>query len=147
MSLEIFVMFNGNCRDALAFYAKAFKTKPQQIMTYDEMPKGPEGASCPGGPLPAEAGKLIAYSSLQVGKQSLMCSDVPPGSPFTVGNNVFITYSSGDLAEIRRLFAALGEGGKVHMELQKTFYSELFGMLIDRFGVNWQLIHVAEAIK
>ncbi len=144
MSLEIFIMFNGNCREALTFYAKAFKTEPQQIMTYGEMPEGPEGAACPAGTLPAEAKKLIAYAGLPIGKQVFMCSDVPPGTPFTVGNNVFVTYGTDDQAEIRRLFAALGDGGKLLMPLQKTFYSELFGMLTDKFGVNWQFIHVAK---
>lgn len=144
MSLEVFLMFNGNCREALAFYGKAFKQEPGYVLTYGEMPEGPEGAGCMGGPLPEEAKSLIAYSDLRVGSQALMCSDVPPGSPFTVGNNVFITYSSDDMAEIRRLFAALGEGGTVLMELQKTFYSELFGMLTDKLGVNWQFIHYKE---
>ncbi len=144
MALEVFIMFNGNCREALAHYAKAFASEPQQIMTYGEMPKGPEGSGCMNGPMPEAAKNLIAYSGLPVGGQVLMCSDVPPGSPFTVGNNVFITYTSGDMAEIRRVFAALGAGGNVLMELQKTFYSELFGMLTDKFGVNWQFIHVAD---
>ncbi|MCL2689518.1 MAG: VOC family protein, partial [Chitinispirillia bacterium] len=33
------------------------------------------------------------------------------------------------------------EGGNVGMELQKTFYSELYGMVTDKFGVTWQILH------
>jgi len=38
------------------------------------------------------------------------------------------------------MFTALGEGGKVTMPLTKTFFSPRFGMLADRFGVNWMVL-------
>ncbi len=44
-------------------------------------------------------------------------------------------------AEAERLFAALADGGQVQMPLGKTFFSERFGMVADRFGVSW-MIHV-----
>jgi PhnB protein len=43
-------------------------------------------------------------------------------------------------AEAKRIFAALSNGGEVRMELAKTFFSPLFGMLADRFGVPWMII-------
>lgn len=144
MALDIFLFFNGNARDAVDFYARVFKAEKPYVMTYGEMPAGPEGSGCIGGPLPESARGLLAYANLKLAGGDLMCSDVPPGMPYTAGNNFAVSYSSRDTAELRRLFAALGEGGKTLMDLQKTFYSELFGMLTDKFGVIWQFIHVAE---
>ena len=43
-------------------------------------------------------------------------------------------------AEADRVFAALGDGGKVQMPLAKTFFSPRFGMVADRFGVMWMVI-------
>src|SRR6185295_6353686 len=42
-------------------------------------------------------------------------------------------------AEAKRLFDALADGGQVHLPLSKTVFSPGFGMLADRFGVNWMI--------
>jgi PhnB protein len=42
-----------------------------------------------------------------------------------------------DLAEARRVFDALSAGGRVTMPLQKVFWADAFGMLVDRFGTPW----------
>jgi PhnB protein len=42
-------------------------------------------------------------------------------------------------AEAKRVFEALAKGGKVTMPLQKTFWAEAFGMLVDRFGTPWMI--------
>lgn len=45
-----------------------------------------------------------------------------------------------DAAQAERVFAALGQGGRVQMPLDKTFFSPCFGMVADRFGVGWMII-------
>jgi len=45
-----------------------------------------------------------------------------------------------DSGEAERRFAALANGGQVKMPLTKTFFSQCFGMLVDRFGVSWMVI-------
>lgn len=141
MTLSAMISFNGNCREAIAFYKKVFGVEPKHVMTYGEMPKGPEGPACPGGPLPKELLDRIAYADFPVGGSSIMVSDAMPGMPFVAGNNITLTFGSKDKDEIRRLFGALKEGGTVFMDLQQTFWSELYGMLTDKFGVNWQFSH------
>jgi len=44
-----------------------------------------------------------------------------------------------DLDKARVVFEALGEGGKVTMPFDKTFWAAGFGMLTDRFGVAWMV--------
>ena len=46
-------------------------------------------------------------------------------------------YPSAD--EARRIFDALAAGGQTTMPMQKTFWAEAFGMLIDRFGTPWRV--------
>ena len=43
-------------------------------------------------------------------------------------------------AEADKLFAALSQGGQVMQPLIKTFFSPKFGMLADKFGVNWMVL-------
>ena len=43
------------------------------------------------------------------------------------------------VTEARRVFDALAEGGRVTMPLEKSFWAEAFGMLVDRFGTPWMV--------
>jgi PhnB protein len=130
MSLDVFLTFDGDCRSALEFYAYVFKLeKPAQIMTYGE---NPEGAS------DADKDRII-YACMPMFGMNMMFSDCPSGNEFIKGNNFMLTIGLGDAAEITRIFNALGEGGEVYMPLGKTFFSELFGMVCDKFGIIWQL--------
>jgi PhnB protein len=42
-------------------------------------------------------------------------------------------------SEAEHVFNALAEGGTVIMPLEKTFWAPKFGMLEDRFGVDWMV--------
>ncbi len=134
MAFSIFINFDGSCREAVAFYAQAFGRPVPQMMTYGEAPEQPDF------PLPGDAKDRILYTSLDIGGTNVMFSDVPPGMEgFVVGTNVSPVVSSTSRDEVRAMFEALKEGGTVEMELQETFFSGLYGMVTDRFGVVWQL--------
>lgn len=132
MSVNIYVNFNGNCREAVEFYAQAFQTETPQIMTFGESPqKG-------GYPLPEEAKDLVMHTRLTIFDSTIMFSDTFPGSPFAVGNNMSLTIVTGDEEALRSAFTALKEGGTVSMDLQETFWSKCYGSLVDKFGIHWQ---------
>jgi PhnB protein len=61
------------------------------------------------------------------------------------GNNIYINLEPDTRAETDRLFAALAEGGKVEMALQRMFWGGYFGSLTDRFGVQWMFNCQAKA--
>lgn len=139
MKLELFINFDGNCREAVEFYAKVFKTEAPEIMTYGEAPPDPNYT-------PSEADRdRICYAGIQAGGMVLMFMDMPADAPLTVGDNITPTISVDDKTEVTRLFNELKEGGEVIMELQKTFYSELYGMIKDKFGIIWHTMHYAQA--
>ena len=132
MPINPYINFAGNCREAVNYYAKAFRTQPVQMQTFGEMPADPNR------PMPPEAKNLIMHSELRVAGSSLMFSDTFPGMPLSVGNNISLTVVSTDEDEIRNAFSALKDGGHVTMDLQETFWTKLYGMVTDRFGVPWQ---------
>lgn len=79
-------------------------------------------------------------ASIELPNESyMMFSDNYPGTPYTVGNNVSLTLIYKNPEETRAAFDKLKEGGNIEMELQKTFWSPLYGNVIDKFGIQWQV--------
>jgi PhnB protein len=132
MAVDIYLNFNGNCREVVNFYAEVFGTVKPKIMTFGEMPPNPEY------PLPEEAKDLVMHSRLNISGSNVMFSDVFPGMPFIEGNNISLAIVSTDLEEITSVFSKLKEGGKVVMELQETSWSKSYGQITDKFGIIWQ---------
>jgi PhnB protein len=131
VSFDVFLNFDGDCRAALEFYAEVFGQEvPTHIMTYGQAPgfSGPD----------ADKDRII-YTSLPIFGMNVMFSDCPSGSEYVKGTNIALTLGTTDADEIKRLYAALSDGGEVAMPLGKTFFSELYGMVTDKFSITWQL--------
>ena len=127
---EPYLIFDGNCRQAMKFYQECLGGE-LYLLPFSEMP--------PGIPYPKEAKDRLMHSKLTNGDLVLMASDTMPGMPLQQGNNFSISIECDSVEEIDRLYAALAVGGKVTMALQETFWSKRFGMFTDRFGNNWML--------
>jgi PhnB protein len=138
MAVNAYLNFNGNTREAIEFYVKAFELDMPEITTFGEAPQNPEY------PLPEEARNLVMHSTLNICGSNVMFSDTFPGMPFTVGNNINLAVVINDVENLRKYFNNLQEGGKVTMELQETFWSKSFGQLTDKFGINWMFSHEGE---
>ncbi len=132
MAIQAYVNFSGNCREAVEYYAKVFKTKEPKIMTYDEMPPDLDFD------VSDEIKKWVLHTSLDISGSTVMFSDVFPGMPLVVGNNISLTIITDDEAEIRDAFDRLKEEGRVDMELGETFWSKCYGSVEDKFGIIWQ---------
>lgn len=132
MAINAYIYFNGNCREAVEFYAKAFNTQAPHISTFGDTPPNPAF------PLTEQAKKLVMHAELSIAGSIVMFSDTFPGNPFTVGNNISLTAMSSDIDELKAFFNNMKEGGTVTMELQETFWTKCYGMLTDKFGIGWQ---------
>ena len=132
MSIDVYLNFNGSCREAAEFYAEVFGSEKPQIMTFGSSPPNPEY------PLPEEAKDLVMHTRLNLDGSNVMFSDVFPGMPFIEGNNVSLAIVNKDIERIKSLFHKLKEGGTVGMELQETFWSKCYGSVTDKFGIGWQ---------
>ncbi len=130
--LNPYLIFNGNCRQAMDFYRQCLGGV-LYTMSYAEIPGGP-------GPDFPEANKnWLIHARITLKSLVLMASDAKPGTPVRQGTSAFISVSCESVQEIEDLFKALSERGEVIMPLQETFFALRFGMLTDQFGVQWML--------
>lgn len=141
MQLEMFINFDGNCREAAEFYAKVFNSQVSNLMTYSQAPPDPSYQ------MPEADKDKVMYAGVPMGNAVLMLMDMPSGMPITKGNNISPTISMDDKSEVERIFKELCQGGTADQELQKTFFSDLYGMVTDKFGVIWQVLYYESAAK
>lgn len=133
MPTNPYINFNGNCREAMEYYADVFKTEKPKFMTFGEAQGDPNH------PIPEEAKHLIMHTEIHIQGTRIMASDVFPGHPFTLGNNISLAVVTPQVQDVHDYFAKLREGGTVFMEPQATFWSKAYGSLTDKYGVGWQL--------
>lgn len=128
-----YLQFDGTCAEALAFYAGILGGRAQ-TMTYAQSPE-----PCPR--IDPDALDRVMHGSLAVGDRLLMACDWPSSGwgPYPGLKGVSISLDFADVAEARRVFDALADGGTVQMPMAPTFWVEQFGMVVDRFGVAWMV--------
>lgn len=125
-----YLSFDGNCADAMAFYAQVLGAKLEALITYAQMPDGE--------PVPPEMADRVMHAYLVHPDFAVMAGDAMcNGEPYEGMKGVMLALTYPTAAEARRVFEALAEGGKVSMPLGETFWAETFGMLTDRFGTAW----------
>jgi PhnB protein len=132
MKLTTHLNFGGNCAEALHFYEENLGGKITFSMTYEQMPEPKD--------VPPGCEKAILHASIQIGVTRLMACDAPPDC-FQPMRSVYLGLAVDSSEEAERIFAALSAGGEVSMPLAETFFANRFGMLRDRFGVLWEIIH------
>jgi PhnB protein len=138
MAVEVYINFNGNCREAVEYYAEVFTTDEPMFMTFGDSPMDSEF------PLTDTAKTLIMHTELNICGSKVMFSDTPPGMPLVQGNNISLIVKCPSIDEIKNIYDHLKEGGEVQMELQETFWSKCYGFVVDKFGIGWQLSYEEE---
>ena len=132
-ALNPYLNFPGNTLDAFEFYRSVFGGEFPMVLRFRDFP-GNMGA-------PDAAADRIAHIALPIGQNVLMGTDVigDQVASFKIGNNGYIVLDPDDAAEAKRLFDGLAAGGRVEMPLQATEWAEQYGILADRFGVQWMV--------
>ncbi|WP_341839901.1 VOC family protein [Chitinophaga caseinilytica] len=135
-TMNPYLNFNGNCAEAFEYYKSVLGgefTGPGMMRMKDAPPS-------PDMPMDPKDADLVMHVALPVGNNVLMGSDCPPAyGPVNQGNASFVSLSTADEAESKRIFDGLSAGGKVSMPLGPTFWSPLFGMCTDKFGIQWMV--------
>ena len=135
--LNPYLQFRDNARDAMTFYQGVFGGD-LNISTFGEYGGGDETHAAP-----ADG---VMHSQLDAPNGfTLMASDIPPGMD-TGGDvkNGTISLSGDDDADLRGFFDKLSDGGQVTMPLEKQMWGDEFGMLTDKFGIDW-MVNIAGA--
>jgi PhnB protein len=131
MQVEPYLFFEGRCEEALEFYRRALGAEVTALLRFKE---SPDPNMCQPG-----LEDKVMHATVRIGNTTIMVSD-----GMSSGNLAFqgfsLSLSLTDKAEAERLFTALSDGGQVQMPLAETFWSPLFGMVADRFGVSWMIL-------
>lgn len=134
MFVQPYLFFDGRCEEALDFYKKALGAKVEVMMRFKDSPEPPR-PDCP-----APAGDKIMHASMRIGDTQVMASDgMSVGKPEFKGVSLSLTVKTD--AEAEKIFKALSEGGQTQMPMAETFFARRFGMIADKFGVSWMVIH------
>ncbi|HSG41418.1 MAG TPA: VOC family protein [Thermoanaerobaculia bacterium] len=124
-----YLNFDGQCEEAFRFYERCLGGK-LEITTHGDSPIAEH--------VPPEWHQRIMHARLTVGDAVLMASDSQPGEHVNP-QGMYVALQIDDPAEAERIFQALAENGTVLMALEETFWADRFGMLVDRFGIQWMI--------
>lgn len=132
--LNPYLNFRGNAREAIEFYKSVFGGE-LTISTFGEA----------GMPVDPSETDQVMHSQLEAPNGlNLMAADSPSHFEFTPGNNISVSLSGTDEAELTGYFNGLLEGGTVDEPLVKAPWGDTFGMLTDKFGIHW-LVNITAA--
>ena len=126
------IHFNGNCDEAIEFYKKIFNAEVLDIAYFKDAPSdsGMEKNSLPP--------KFVMHSEISILGTTFNLTDGADESPASGNYSFLITLSSDD--EVTNLFGKLSNNGKVIEPLAPAFWSSMYGMVQDEFGITWQLM-------
>ncbi len=129
-----YLNFNGTTEKAFNYYKSVFGGEFKSLQRFRDFPDA--------GKVPPEALDMIMHIELPLGpNNTLMGTDAPESMGFILatGNNFSILINADSEEEASRLFKSLSSGGKVTMELMKTFWGAYYGACTDKFGVQWMI--------
>jgi PhnB protein len=125
MQLTPYLMFNGNCEEALNFYAVTIGGEIKHLSRFEDMPGEPKSADK----------QKVMHATFVGNGISFMASD--GSQEVSNSGNIHLCIDFKDSGAMENIFNLLGEGGNITMPLQDTFWGAKFGMLTDKFGINW----------
>jgi PhnB protein len=128
MQLTTYLSFNGQCESAFKFYEQCLGARLGELFRYAGSPMANE--------VPASWQDKIMHGSLTVGDQVLMGGDVA-ADRYEQPKGFSLSLQISSTTDAERVFRELAEDGRVVMPLEKTFWAERFGMVVDRFGIPW----------
>ncbi|MDT9687015.1 VOC family protein [Streptomyces sp. P9(2023)] len=125
--LNPYISFDGDARQAMEFYKTIFGGT-LTMSTFGDFGEKEAG----------DAADKIMHSMLEADNGfTLMGADTPPGMGHKPGNNISVSVSGEDDAELRGYWDKLSAGGTVSVPMEKQMWGDVFGMCTDRFGITW----------
>jgi PhnB protein len=127
---SIHLVFGGQCEAAFQFYERVLGGKIVSILAYDNSPMAEQ--------VPPEWREKIVHGTFVVAGMVLAGADILP-EQYAKPQGFYVLLSVDDATDAERIFSALAENGEVRMAIQQTFWSSRFGVLIDQFGIPWEI--------
>jgi PhnB protein len=137
-TLNNYLFFSGRCEEALNYYVQHVGAKIGMLMRFSDSPDPlPEGMLAPG------FDNKVMHCEFTLGDSKVLASDGCGDGTVLSGFSLALTVATAEDAE--RVFTALAKDGQVTMPLAETFWSPLYGQVIDQFGVAWMVMLPATA--
>lgn len=131
MEPTIYLNFDGDCLEAMTFYAEVLGGEITDVFTNRDAPD-PE-SRMPGGD------DLVMNMNMRLGSANVMASDAP-GEWYTKPAGFSVSIAPDSVEAFDRIYGALAKDARsVTMEPAGTFWAERFAMFTDRFGTPWML--------
>ena len=130
MKLNPHLSFGGECEAAFKFYAGCLGGDLQTLVTWGESPMADQA--------PPAWGSKILHATLTVGAAVLTGADVLPGQ-YEKPRGVSILLGLDDPVDAERVFGTLSDNGTIQLPIQETFWAARFGVLVDQFGIPWEI--------
>lgn len=127
LGLKPFITFSGNCEEALNYYKERLQGEILSLMRFEGAPME----------IPEELKQKVMYSEFKFGDCAFMASDQMRPEELKAGNNISLSIGTTDLALTEKWFNSLARDGIVKMPLQDTFWGARFGIVTDKYGINW----------
>lgn len=132
--LHPYLFFAGDAEKALDFYCQALGAEVRDIIRFGQFS---QEELCEVA-MPGDWSQKVMHAQLHIDGQDIFLSDgTDPRRNF---ENTMISLSLPTPEAVRQAFEALSEGGTVLMPLGETFFSSLYGMLRDSFGLGWMVM-------
>ena len=132
--VNAYLAFNGKCEEAFTFYKSVFGGEFLYIGRYKDVPAADRQA------FHLENDEKIMHVSLPISKETILMgcdSTASQGQGIILGNNISLSIDTDNKEEANRLFNELSAGGQIKMSMSHTYWGSYFGVLTDRFGINW----------
>ena len=134
MNIQPYLSFEGRAQEAIDFYKSTLGATVDVVMHFRDAPPEMKAQMSP------DSMDKIMHSAFKVGDTQILASD-GRCSGKAAFSGVTLTLNAANPAEAEKLFGALGKGGQVTMPMSETFFAHRFGMLADKFGVNWMVLN------
>ncbi len=128
--LSVHLTFAGQCEEAFRFYERTLAAEKLYVLHYADTPAAAD--------VPADFRDKVVHATLTIGDYQLAGADVAPDR-YERPRGFYLLYTAASHADAERIFAALADGGTIHMPLQQTFWAPAFGVVVDRFGTPWEI--------
>lgn len=130
--INTYLSFDGTAADAMRFYEKALGAKLDMLMRFADTPNAAQ--------MPKAMADKVMHAQLSFANGDvLMASDWIGGGPYEGMKGFSVALSYEEAKDARRVFDTLVKDGMAILPLQPSFFAEIFGMLIDRFGTPWSV--------
>jgi PhnB protein len=130
MKLHPHINFGGRCEDAFHFYAATIGTTLGTMLTWGDSPMSPQ--------VPAEWHGKICHASMSVGDCELAGVD-DPFEQYEPPKGFQLVLEVDEPDEAERIFSTLAQNGRVILAMQSTFWSGIYGIVLDQFGLRWEI--------